>query len=81
MKLLFIVADSKSVRILGLSTSESLDQIKHISTVNISGEQFLCEFFNYFGEIRTLKKTQHIEIEDNVTPVMLEKHPLLLILN
>ena len=81
MKLLFIVVDSKSVRILGLSTSESLDQIKHISTVNISGEQFLSEFFYYFGEIGTLKNTQHIEIKDNVTHVMLEKHPLLLILN
>ena len=81
MKLLFIVVDSKSVRILGLSTSESLDQIKHISTVNISGEQFLSEFFDYFGEIGTLKNTQHIEIKDNVTLIMLGKHPLLLILN
>ena len=37
----FIVVDSKSVPILGLATSESLNLIKHISVVNISDEQFL----------------------------------------
>ena len=37
---LFIVVDSKSVSILGLATSESLNIIKRISTVTISDEQF-----------------------------------------
>ena len=34
----FIVVDSKSIPILGLSTSESLNLIKRISTVNVYDE-------------------------------------------
>ena len=37
----FIVIHSKSVPILGLGTSESLNLIKHIFGVNVSSEQFL----------------------------------------
>ena len=66
----FIVVDSKSVPILGLATSESLNLIKRISAINVSGEQFLSEFCDCFGEIGTLKNTHHIEIKDNVTPVV-----------
>ena len=66
----FIVVDSKSVPILGLATSESLNLIKRISAVNVTDEQFLSEFSDCFGEIRTLKNTHHIEIKDNVTPVV-----------
>ena len=66
----FIVVDSKSVPILGLATSESLNLIKRISTINVSDEQFLSEFSDCFGEIGTLKNTHHIEIKDNVTPVV-----------
>ena len=61
----FIVVDSKSVPILGLATSESLNLIKRISTINVSDEQFLSEFSDCFGEIGTLKNTHHIEIKDN----------------
>ena len=67
---LFIVADSKSIPILGLATSESLNLIKRISAVNVSNEQFLSEFSDCFGEIGTLKNTHHTEIKDNVTPVV-----------
>ena len=67
----FIVVDSKSVPILGLATSESLNLIKRISAVNVSNEQFLSEFSDCFGEVRTLKNTHHIEIKDNVTPVVI----------
>ena len=66
----FIVVDSKSVPILGLATSESLNLIKRISAINVSGEQFLSEFSDCFGEIGTLKNTHHIEIKDNVTDVI-----------
>ena len=66
--------------ILGLATSENLNRIKHISAINVSGEQFLSEFSDCFGEIGTLKNTHHIEIKDNVTPVVtpVRKIPLAL---
>ena len=50
--------------ILGLSTSESINLMK------ISDEQFFSEFSDCFGETGTLKNTHHIEIKDNVTPVI-----------
>ena len=76
----FIVVDSKSVPILGLATSESLNLIKRISAINVSDEQFLSEFSDCFGEIGTLKNTHHIEIKENRTPVVtpVRKIPLAL---
>ena len=62
--------DSKPVPILGLATSESLNLIKRISAVNVSDEQFLSEFSYCFREIGTLKNTHHLQIKDNVTPVV-----------
>ena len=53
---LFIVVDSKSIPILGLSNSESLNLIKHISAVNASDEQFLSEFFFIVLEKQELSK-------------------------
>ena len=69
----FIVVDSKSVPVLGLATSESLNLIKRISVVNVSHKQFLFEFSDCLGETGTLKNTHHIEIKANVTP---EVHPI-----
>ena len=40
----FIVVDSKSISILGLSTSECLNMIKRSYIVNVSVEQSLYEF-------------------------------------
>ena len=76
----FIVVDSKSVPVLGLATSESLNLIKRISAVNVSDEQFLSEFSYCFREIGTLKNTHHLQIKDNVTPVVtpVRKIPLAL---
>ena len=76
----FVAVDSKSVTILGLATSESLNLVTCISAVNVSDEQFLSEFSDCFGEIGTLKNTHHIEIKDNVTPVVtpVRKIPLAL---
>ena len=76
----FIVVDSKSVPILGLATSESLNLIKPISAVNVSDEQFLSKFSDCLGEIGTLKNTNHIEIKDNVTPVVALVRKILLAL-
>ena len=58
----------------------SLNLIKRISAINVSGEQFLSEFSDCFGEIGTLKNTHHIEIKDKVTPVVtpVRKIPLAL---
>ena len=66
----FILVDSKSIPILRLSTSESLNLIKFISVVNINNKQFLCEFPDFFGEIGSLKNTDHFEIKDNVAPLV-----------
>ena len=66
----FIVFNSKSVSILGFAASESLNLIKQMSVINVSGEQFLSEFSDCFGEIGTLKNTHHIEIKGNVFPVV-----------
>ena len=63
----FIVVDSKSLPILQLATSESLNLIESISAVNVSDEQFLSELSDCFKELETLKNTYHIEIKDNVT--------------
>ena len=37
------------------------------SAINVSDEQFLSKFSDYFGEIGTLKNTHHIDVKDNVT--------------
>ena len=66
----FIVVDSKFVPFLELATSESVSLIKCISSLNISDEQFSSEFSDCVGEIETLKNTRHIEIKDNVTPLV-----------
>ena len=76
----FIVVDSKSVPILRLATSKNLNLIKHIFAINVSGEQFLSEFSDCFGEIGTLKNTHHIEIKDNVIPVVTSVQKILLAL-
>ena len=67
---MFIVFNPKSVPIQELSTSENLNLIKRISTVNVSDEKFLSKFSDYFGEIGTLNNTHHIEIKDNAIPVV-----------
>ena len=74
------MVDSKSVSILGLATSESLNLVKHISAVIVSDEQFLSEFSDCFGEIGTPENTHHIGIKDNVTPMVtpVRKIPLAL---
>ena len=59
----FIVVDSKTVPIQGLSTGD--EQL----VMNVSDEQFLSEFPDCFGEIGNPKNTHYIEIMDNATSV------------
>ena len=66
----FIVADSDSVPILGLKTSEHLQLIKRICRIETNSETFFSEFHDCFGEIGTLNITHHIEVKDNVKPVV-----------
>ena len=75
---LFIVVDSESIPFLGLWTSESLIHLKLISVVNVNIEQILSEYSDCFGEIGTLKNTQHVEINSNVTPVVTRVRKILL---
>ena len=69
-KVSFIVVDLDSVAILGLKTSEHLQLIKRICRIETNGETFFSEFHDCFGEIGTLNTTHHIEVKDNVKPVV-----------
>ena len=69
-KVLFIVVDSDSVPVLGLKASEHLQLIKRICRIETNGEMFFSEFHDCFGEIGTLNTTHHIEVKDNVKPVI-----------
>ena len=62
-KVSFIVVDSDSVPILGLKTSEHLQLIKRICSIETNGETIFSEFHDCFGEIGTL-------VKDNVKPVV-----------
>ena len=66
----FIVVDSESVTILGLKTSEHLQLIKIMCRIETNSETFFSEFHDCFGEIGTLNATHHIEVKDNVKPVV-----------
>ena len=73
-KVSFIVVDSDSVPILGLKTSEHLQLIKRICRTETNSERFFSEFHDCFGEIGTLNTTHHIEVKDNVKPVVTPVH-------
>ena len=66
----FLVVDTKSVPILGLESWENLKFIKRICSVESKENSFLSEFSDCFEEIGTLNKTHHIEIKENLTPVV-----------
>ena len=69
-KVSFIVVDSDSAPILGLKTSKHLQLIKRICRIETNKEMFFSEFHDCFGEIGTLNTTNHIEVKDNVKPVV-----------
>ena len=70
LKVSFTVVDSDSVPILGLKTSKHLQLIKRICRIETNKEMFFSEFHDCFGEIGTLNTTHHIEVKDNVKPVV-----------
>jgi hypothetical protein len=73
VNVLFIVVDSDSVPILGLNTSVKLNLIKQVYQIskNIQSTTPVHEeFSDCFGEIGCLPRVHHIEIRDDVKPVI-----------
>ena len=73
VNVLFIVVDSDSVPILGLNTSVKLNLIKQIYQISNdiqSTTPIHEEFSDCFGEIGCLPRVHHIEIRDDVKPVI-----------
>jgi hypothetical protein len=72
---LFIVAETTSQPILGLSTCENLNLVKRVMIVKPKEEQlpsFISEFECCFGELGTLPKVHKMVIDPSVPPVI---HP------
>ena len=70
MHVLFIVADIKSPPVLGLDTSEKLSLIKHIMAIDMELPESLAEFEDCFGELGCLPEVYHINLKQDVTPVV-----------
>ena len=67
---LIIVVVSGFAVILGLKTSKHLQFIKIICRIETNSETFFLGFHDWFGKIGTLNTTHHIEVKDNVKPVI-----------
>ena len=75
MPVLFIVAETTSPPILGLTTCENLNLVKRVMVVKPKEEQlpsFISEFECCSGELGTLRKIHKIVIDPSVPPVI---HP------
>ena len=72
-KVLLIVVDSDSMPILGLKACERLNLIKRVNTVNPvkMKSQIKAKYSDCFGEIGCLDKVHHIEMKENVKPVVM----------
>ncbi len=70
---MFVVAETSSPPILGLSTCENLNLIKRVMMVKSKEENvpsFMSEFDYCFGELDTLPKVHKITVNPNVPPVV-----------
>ena len=65
---LFIVVDTASPQVLGLTTSENLNLIKRVLKIDTPDTDFLAEYSDCFGQIDCLPGTHHIVLKDNITP-------------
>ncbi len=73
VNVLFIVVDSDTVPILGLNTSVKLNLIKQVYQISKSIQSTTPvheEFSDCLGEIGCLLRVHHIEIRDDVKPVI-----------
>ena len=71
---LFIVVSSDTTPIIGLNTSEKLNLIQRVPKGNQSDtfhpDQIPKNYLTCFGEVGILKTAYHIELKDDVTPVV-----------
>ena len=65
---LFLVADTNSTPIIGLSTSTKLNLIKRIVQINPPLPNYLKEFRDFFSDVRGLPGKHHIVIDTNHPP-------------
>ena len=73
VQVLFFVVDADSVPIIGLNTSEKLNLIKRVYKIanDISVQANIeDEFVDCLGEICCLKRTHHIEVKEDVKPII-----------
>ena len=70
--LIFTVAKTDSMAILGLDTCEKLNLVKRMMLVNNETSDIMEELSDCIGEIGTLPKIHHIHVDPEVMPVV---HP------
>ena len=66
----FIVAETLSPPVLGAKSSENLNLIKRIMSVNTQNTDLISEYSDCFGELGTLPKTHHIRTNPDIPPVI-----------
>ena len=71
---LFIIVSSDATPIIGLKTSERLNLVQRVFKISgsepFNPQEIPDEYFDCFGEVGTLKNTYHIELKDDVQPVV-----------
>ena len=71
---MFIIVSSETTPIIGLKTSERLNLVQRVFKINCSEpfnpQEIPDEYFDCFGEVGTLKNTYHIELKEDVKPVV-----------
>ena len=63
-----------------LSAHERLNLVQHVFKISgsepFNPQEIPDEYFDCFGEVGTLKNTYHIELKDDVQPVVVPLHKL-----
>ena len=66
----FIIAKTLSPPIIGAKSSQDLDLIRRVMSVNNDQTDFYTEFSDCFGELGTLSEKHHIQVDPHVPPVI-----------
>ena len=67
---LFIIAETNSVPIIGLSTCQKLNLVTRVMTVECKYSDLINEYSDCFGEIGSLSKLHHLTVDSTFTPVI-----------